>query len=128
MKGRRKRQRPEHAAPALAVAKLKGEGGLAVTLAECCLAGAVGLEPAAALAFGERLDAALFGEAQSRFVVAVADDEGAATLTAMAHNAGVTVTLLGHAGGERFRVGPLDAPLELLRDAHEGGLERALQG
>ncbi len=105
------------------------DGGLAVALAECCLAGGVGLDASAA-DLGERLDAALFGEAQSRFVVATPDADGRAALEALAAETGVEAVALGVATGTgedaRLRLGPLDASLSALREAHEGGLPRAL--
>ncbi len=51
------------------------DGGLAVALAEMCLAAGKGLDATAAI-LGPRVDAALFGEAQSRIVVAIRPDRG----------------------------------------------------
>ena len=104
------------------------DGGLAVTLVECCLAGDVGIEGGDGLDLGPRLDAALFGEAQSRFIVGVRDAGAAEALRALAAQSEVPASALGVAGGERFRLGPIDLPLDELRDAYEGGLERALRG
>ena len=103
------------------------DGGLAVALAECCLAGGAGLDAGGA-DLGDRLDAALFGEAQSRFVVAAPDAAARAAVEALAAERGVPAAALGRAGGDRFRLGPIDAPLAALREAHEGGLPRALAG
>ena len=103
------------------------EGGLAVTLVECCLAGGVGFEARPGIDIGARIDAALFGEAQSRFLVAAAPADVDA-LIALARDADVPATALGAAGGERVRLGPLDLALDAARDAYEGGLERALAG
>ena len=101
------------------------DGGLAVALAECCLAGDVGLDARAA-DLGPRLDAALFGEAQSRFLVGVPDGAARAALEALAAEAGVAVAVLGTARGDRLQFGPVDASLGALREAYEGGLPRAL--
>ena len=105
------------------------DGGLAVALAECCLAAGVGLDARAA-ELGDRLDAALFGEAQSRFVVATPDAESRAALEALAAEAGVEAVALGVATGTgedaRLRLGPLGASLAALREAYEGGLPAAL--
>ena len=101
------------------------DGGLAVTVAECCLAGDVGLA-GGSVEFGERLDAALFGEAQSRFVVAVPHEDAATKLEALARERHVPVMRLGTAAGDRLSLGPVEVTLDILRDVHEGGLERAL--
>jgi phosphoribosylformylglycinamidine synthase len=101
------------------------DGGLAVALAEMCLAGNLGLDAAAA-PLGSRLDAALFGEAQSRIVVAIRPhDRG--RLLEVAGGFGVPAYLVGRVVAEpRFRLGPVDVPLDALRDAYSNGLERAL--
>ncbi len=140
-----------HAGGLLAAAHDLADGGLAVAAAEMCLAGDVGLEatltaqaspapsPPGPLSPGRgegeteraetgRLDAALFGEAQSRFLVAVREEGALAALGALAAAAGVECIELGRCAGERFRLGPVDASLEALRAQYEGGLERALGG
>ncbi|HEY5640988.1 MAG TPA: phosphoribosylformylglycinamidine synthase subunit PurL [Dehalococcoidia bacterium] len=103
------------------------DGGLAVTLAEMCLAADAGLDAAAAVV-GRRLDAALFGEAQSRIVLAV-KPEKRDDLVGIATNMNVPLEYIGAVSTDgRFRLGPLDLPLADLRDAYENGLERALRG
>ena len=98
-------------------------GGLAVALAECCLAGGRGLEAPDAPVEG-RLDAALFGEAPSRIVVSSAEG---ATLEALARERDVPLVRLGRVGGDRLRLGGfLDVAVEDLRRAYEEGLPRAL--
>jgi phosphoribosylformylglycinamidine synthase II len=103
------------------------EGGLAIALAECCLAGGVGahVELAAAagsygLADGERALAALFGEGAGGFVVS---GPGAA-LDALAERvpvrrlgavAGGSLTLAAPQGAE---AGTIAVPLEVLRRTH----------
>jgi hypothetical protein len=68
--------------------------------------------------------AALFGEAPSRFVVA-SDQPDA--LCAQAAAAGVEVTVLGRAGGNRLVLGDLvDLPVDVLRDTYLGSLQHAL--
>ncbi|MEE8337952.1 MAG: phosphoribosylformylglycinamidine synthase subunit PurL [Dehalococcoidia bacterium] len=125
-----------HARGLLTAAHDCADGGLAVTLVESCLAGDVGFE-GAGLDLGSRLDAALFGEAQSRFIVAVGGAADAEVLLALAAEAGVPATVLGTAGsggvgsgggGDRIRLGPVDLALEAARDAYDGALERALAG
>ena len=118
-----------NAAGLLSAAHDCADGGLAVALAECCLAGSVGLDAREA-ELGPRLDAALFGEAQSRFIVGVPDSEARVALEALAAEAGVPASAIGVASGAgedaRVQLGPVDASLSALREAHEGGLPRAL--
>jgi phosphoribosylformylglycinamidine synthase len=102
------------------------DGGLAVALAEMCLAGGLGLDATQAPQ-GARLDAALFGEAQSRILVAVPTGRREELLT-IARGLNVPFAYVGRAGGDRLRLWSLDLPLAELREAYEGGLERAMQG
>jgi phosphoribosylformylglycinamidine synthase subunit PurL len=108
------------------------DGGLAVALAECCLAGGRGahldLEAVPGRVSG-RQDLALFGEAPTRVVVSLAAVEGA-RFEGRCREAGVPCFALGVVRGEalRLQIGAevLDMGLPALRDAHEGGLLRAL--
>ena len=83
------------------------EGGLLVALAEGCIAGAVGatltIDPMLIARGGGRLDAALFGEAGSRIIVAVAQ-EAVDAVRRLAADHAVPVTALGRTGGNRFVV------------------------
>ena len=113
------------------------DGGLAVTLAESCLLGdgrVGGDSPAGFTATGftasddfianlpRRWDAALFGEAPSRIVIAVAPGRLAETRRAAAA-AAVPVMTLGKTGGPRLRMGgAVDLELTALADAWYGGL------
>ncbi|HYM27863.1 MAG TPA: AIR synthase-related protein, partial [Steroidobacteraceae bacterium] len=97
-------------------------GGLAVTLAECCIAGDIGctvegLEPGAA---------ALFGETQSRAVVTCSAG-GRDALLALAARHGVPCHVAGAVGGERLRLAGIDVGVADLREAYESGLPRALE-
>ncbi len=110
------------------------EGGLAVTLAEMALGG--GVDVTVQLDTAARPDAALFGEAHSRIVVAVPDGrerDAETTLT----NLNVPFTRLGRSedaetGRERVailipRQGiELSVNLSELRDAHTGTLTEIL--
>jgi phosphoribosylformylglycinamidine synthase II len=102
-------------------------GGLAVALAESCVAGGIGLDASEARVSG-RLDAALFGEGQSRIVVSAAPEhEERLRRAARAHD--VPLTPLGTVGGKRLLLGGLiDVALADLARAYEEGLPRALQG
>jgi phosphoribosylformylglycinamidine synthase len=109
------------------------EGGLAVALAECCIAsgveggaltaapppflGAAVTLPASAL----RPDVALFGEGPSRVVLTCAPDDDDA-LSALAQ--GLPLTALGTVGGDRLRIAvqgsaTIDLPVAELRRAYE---------
>jgi len=101
------------------------EGGLAVALAEMGIAGGLGLD-ASGLEMGGRLDAALFGEGQSRIVVAVAAGAGR-RLEEVAAEHEVPLAYIGRVAGQRLILGRhIDLPLRELADAYEGGLERGL--
>jgi len=113
-----------HARGLLTAAHDCADGGLAVALAECCIAANSGLD-AGALDLGSRLDAALFGEAQSRFVVATRDPDA---LIALAVAVNAPATVLGTVGGGRLRLGPVDVAVEGLREVYEGALPAALAG
>ena len=103
------------------------DGGLAVALAECCIAGGRGVE-CADVAVGGRWDAALFGETQSRIVASLPPDRLSA-LAAICDAEGVPWTTLGYVSDARFRIGGLiDMPLSELADAWRNGLQRALDG
>ncbi len=103
------------------------DGGLAVALAECSLAGGIGFRGGRTLARpGLRWDAVLFGERQSRIVVAL-PPERRSRLEAMAAQAGAPWLPLGTTGGDRFRLGGyLDLAVEEIAAAWHGGLEQLL--
>lgn len=101
------------------------EGGLAVALAEMCIGGGLGLD-ASGLDLTGRLDAGLFGEEQSRIVMAVGPEAGQ-RLAEMAAAHDVPIAHIGRVGGERLVLGRyIDLPLAELAAAYQGGLERAL--
>jgi phosphoribosylformylglycinamidine (FGAM) synthase-like enzyme len=84
------------------------EGGLAVTLAECCFdTGGLGAEidvPFAESDGGvDRLAATLFGESASRVLVSVAPEVTGAVLEA-ATRAGVPAARVGRTGGATIRI------------------------
>ncbi|CAN5539966.1 phosphoribosylformylglycinamidine synthase subunit PurL [soil metagenome] len=80
-------------------------GGLGVALAELSAASGVGLDVE-----GVPSASHLLAEAPSR-VVAVVEAGGADALLARAAEAGVAATVLGAAGGDRFRIGGADGTL-----------------
>ena len=111
------------------------EGGLAVALAECAIIGGTGFvsegveaPPPDPAGLGDRWDAALFGEAPSRVIVSCAPEQAQAVLARASANS-VPALRLGGVGGGRFTfAGLIDEPLNLLVEAYEGGLEKALEG
>jgi phosphoribosylformylglycinamidine synthase subunit PurL len=88
------------------------EGGLAVALAEACLAGGLGAQ----IDFGAPADEALlFGEGPGAFVVSGPADAIA--------RYGAAARIIGTVGGASLRIeGVLDVPLAELSRAHAGGL------
>ncbi len=101
------------------------EGGLAVALAEMCIGGGLGLD-GSGMKVGGRLDAVLFGEGQSRIVMAVAPEVGKRlAVVAAAHD--VPIAYIGRVAGRRLVLGRyIDLPLAELAAAYEGGVEVAL--
>jgi phosphoribosylformylglycinamidine synthase II len=100
------------------------DGGLAVALVECAIAGGNGF----AVAIGGDLPAhvALFAESASRAVVGVdpADEE---RLVGLAAARGVPSARLGETGGPRAMIeGLLDVPVAELADVWEGAIPRLL--
>jgi phosphoribosylformylglycinamidine synthase len=88
------------------------EGGLAVALAECCLAGGIGATVTVAGGVEE-----LFGEAPGRgFILSGAEED----------LAGIGV-IIGHVGGDQLTIsGQLEVGLDELRVARERGLAQYL--
>ena len=101
------------------------DGGLVITLAECCLRNGIGFK-GGGWRFKGRLDATLFGEVQSRIIVSV-KPEKVQRLEEMAAASRVPVTRLGVVGGRRFIVeGCIDLPLEQVESVWRGALEKIL--
>jgi phosphoribosylformylglycinamidine synthase len=101
------------------------EGGLAVALAESCLANGLGFVSYEWDMEG-RLDAALFGEAQSRIVVSIAP-KSSWKLQKLADRYQISATKLGVVGGKRFTLkGYMDLSLKEIGEAWWGGLEKLL--
>jgi len=80
------------------------DGGLAICLAEMCLASdGLGAQIDLGSNEGERLDSLLFSEAQSRIVLAIAPD-GASQAQAIAIANGVSLSRIGVVGGDMLNV------------------------
>ena len=102
------------------------EGGIAVTLAESCIAGRIGadihlhddLHPAASL----------FGETQSRIVVSVADADSEELINVLLNHE-VPYSVIGTVGGDALDVCErLSVPVTGLAAAFEPTLERLVHG
>ena len=99
------------------------DGGLAVALVECCIAGGIGFQ--ATFSVSGRWDAALFGEEQSRIVVSVPVDRHA-DLERICRDEGAQVATLGRVGGELFRMGPhIKISVEEMASAWRARLQQA---
>lgn len=96
------------------------EGGMLLALAECCLIGGIGVRcPAVRPEPPLRLDAAFFGESQSRFIVSVAS-RAMPELQSLARRHHVELWLLGLTGGDTLEFeGQLKVSLAEMRQAWE---------
>ena len=116
------------------------EGGVAITLAECCFeSGGIGLEvsvPLVSVGDGSRSDlslaATLFGESASRVVVSMPESE-TAELLRRANEAGVPARVVGRTGGSRFRLSvdgtpAVDCSLAEIEGVWKDGLSRYFEG
>lgn len=111
------------------------DGGLAIALAESCIAGQIGARIDVAADF--RADALLFGETQSRIVISVAP-EHVAEVERRAAEAGVPCAALGDTGGNSLVIhvgatpegpeSPIAIELERLERAWKGTLPHAMDG
>jgi len=92
------------------------DGGLAVALAELCMASHMGAEVSLR---SSDAHAALFGEDQSRYLVTVPDDYSN-MFAANAEGSGVFFSKLGSVGGTRLKIGRyIDLELEEILHFHE---------
>lgn len=92
------------------------DGGLAVALAELCMASEIGVSIDLQ---SRQMHAALFGEDQSRYLVAVPESY-ADMFAANAEGYGVYFQLLGIVGGDRLTIGKtVSLSLQEMRQAHE---------
>jgi phosphoribosylformylglycinamidine synthase len=78
-----------------------------------------------------RVDALLFGEAQSRIVLAVAPAD-AVQVEALAREAGAGATRIGTVGGDRLRISVhselfIDVPVPDLTDRYENAIPEAME-
>jgi phosphoribosylformylglycinamidine synthase len=101
------------------------EGGLAVAIAECAVAGGVGVK--AELPGQGRADELLFGEGPGRFVISYRPEQAAAVANALAE---VELTEVGTTGGESVALVAaglsLSVPLAEAISAYQHGFDRAV--
>ena len=102
------------------------DGGIAVTLAESCIAGGRGARIALALDRGARTDRVLFGEGIGRIVVSL-PPERLPALRSLASRLAVPVQALGTVGGSRLIVGPQGGPPDPWIDVNVDDLAAAAQ-
>ncbi|MBI3319294.1 MAG: phosphoribosylformylglycinamidine synthase II, partial [Candidatus Omnitrophica bacterium] len=110
------------------------EGGLAVTLAECCLMdpehliGATVHRPPSTVHRPQiRIDAWLFGESAGRVVV-TGEPYHQDTIASLTRRAGVPYTVLGTVGGARLSILPwIELSVDELVQAWRTGLSKALE-
>ena len=106
------------------------DGGLAITLAECCFSGGAGadVDIPAPESSPDPVVAALFSESASRAVVSVAAGQTDALL-ARAASLGVPAAVIGRSGGDRIRINvagaaALDVATAEAEQAWSNGLSR----
>ncbi|CAN5902889.1 phosphoribosylformylglycinamidine synthase subunit PurL [soil metagenome] len=103
------------------------EGGLAVALAEMAMGNGLGAD--LSLSSSLRADALLFGEAQSRILIAVRPEQLAEVETELKRH-DVPHTDLGCVGGEtlklRYSSGTVTVPVQHLKEIYEAPLREAL--
>lgn len=99
------------------------EGGLAVALAECCLAGKVGAE--VTLTDGIRASSLLFGESQSRIVIST-PKEGFEGVLQYLKESEIPFKVLGNVGGDTLgMVGngwKVRLPLQAMEEKYRGAI------
>jgi phosphoribosylformylglycinamidine synthase len=119
------------ASGAIRVAHDVSDGGLALALAECCIAGGgapVGAE--VTLRESLRAEALLFGESTGRVVVAGPD---AGAILGVAMETGVPATVLGKSGGDHLRIRSaagedwIQSALSALLEQWRNGIPRRLE-
>lgn len=104
------------------------DGGLAVALAESALTGGTGASvDLAPVLDRDGIDAftALYSESTARALVTVRSEADLATVVGIAQTHGVPIARLGTTDGDRLKVKDvLDLPLEQMREAHTGTMQR----
>ncbi len=108
------------------------EGGLAVALAECAMAGGVGVQTGLTSGKHLRVDGLLFGESQNRFVLTVGPSNRD-VLEATLSECDVPFEVIGWVRGERVQIGvdrrlTVDCDLTRLKEIYDNALGNQLEG
>ena len=103
------------------------DGGLAVALAECCMAGAIGADLAVTGSQPMPADRMLFSESGARAVVSAKPCD-VELLLQLAQDMKVPATLLGSTGGNRLRVCAAGSTDAILIDLGLQEMEQAYEG
>ncbi len=106
------------------------DGGLAVALAESCISGKIGAD--IAIASDVAASVALFGEAQSRIVVSLAE-ANIPELAKLVYKHGIICERLGKVGGDALRVAvngsvAIDHSVETIADTWKNSIARKMEG
>ena len=105
-------------------------GGLAVTLAECCISGENPVGARVELKENFRPDALLFGEDQGRVVLSLRP-QSLEKVKALSKEYGVPFQVMGTVGGDTLEIswphGELEVTIQELRDAWNQGLTEFLE-
>ena len=103
------------------------EGGLAVALAECCVASPSHLGAKVRLDQSMTADALLFGESQSRIIITLRS-EHLAEVETIAQRHQVPFSVIGEVGGQNLNIeGMIDLAVDKLADTYENAIERIME-
>ena len=106
-------------------------GGLAVAAAVCCSIGNIGLEGAALNGASDTsrwIRPPSCSERRSRVSSSLQTPDDGPWLEAGARKADVPLERIGEVGGDRLRLGGVDAPVAALAEAWNNGLTPVMQG
>jgi phosphoribosylformylglycinamidine synthase II len=103
------------------------DGGLAVALAECCVASPQHLGAAIKLDQDMRADTLLFGESQSRIIISL-KPEHLPKVKKIAGDHQVPLSVIGKVEGHNLKIeGMIDLPVKELADVYEHAIERIME-
>jgi phosphoribosylformylglycinamidine synthase len=101
------------------------DGGLAVTLAECCFANRIGAE--ISLDDTIRVDSLLFGETQSRVIIS-APQNSAGRIEELARRHHIPMKKIGVTGGSSLKINAwINLPVDKLRKVYEDTIPKLME-